>query len=154
MQRKYIWLIYLRIWPGNPILTHSPETSDFRLIRSIILTTLEKEFTPKNDTILFINHYIFSWEPRGRHHQLSVMFPWEQKGSYRCTKSMAIAPFWFSMEHQWTALTPFWFSADDITNNNLLKYSNVILKSIRVMSCRHTTLSVKINLSLLQSDTH
>ena len=30
-----------------------------------------------------------------------------------CTKSMAIAPFWFSTEHHWIALKPFWFSADD-----------------------------------------
>ena len=39
---------------------------------------------------------------------------WEQEGRYRCTKSMAIAPFWFSMEHLWSAIAPFWLSADDI----------------------------------------
>ena len=39
---------------------------------------------------------------------------WEQKGNYRCTKCMAIAPFWFSTEHCWTALMPFWLSGDDL----------------------------------------
>ena len=37
-----------------------------------------------------------------------------QKGRYRYTKSMAIAPFWFSTEHRWCAITPFWLSTDDI----------------------------------------
>ena len=27
---------------------------------------------------------------------------------------MAIAPFWFSTEHLWSAITPFWLSTDDI----------------------------------------
>ena len=39
------------------------------------------------------------------------MFCWEPEGCYHCTKSVVIAPFWFSMEHRWTALTPFWLSA-------------------------------------------
>ena len=42
------------------------------------------------------------------------MFRWESEGRYRCTKSMVIAPFWFSMEPCWTALMPFWLSADDM----------------------------------------
>ena len=39
---------------------------------------------------------------------------WEPEGRYCCTKSMAIAPFWFSTEHLWAAITPFWLSTDDI----------------------------------------
>ena len=46
-----------------------------------------------------VHVYIVSWEPEGR---------------YRCTKSMAIAPFWFSTEHIWSSIVPFWLSADDI----------------------------------------
>ena len=42
------------------------------------------------------------------------MFPWEPEGCYCCTKSMAKAPFWFSMEHCWTALMPFWLLTDNI----------------------------------------
>ena len=42
----------------------------------------------------------------------SMMFRWEPEGRYRWTKSMAIAPFWFSTEHCWTALMPFWFSTE------------------------------------------
>ena len=42
------------------------------------------------------------------------MFRWEPEGRYRCTKSMVIAPFWFSTEHCRLALTPFWLSSDDI----------------------------------------
>ena len=38
----------------------------------------------------------------------------EPEGCSRCTKSMAIAPFWFSMEHHLTAIMPFWFSADNL----------------------------------------
>ena len=33
--------------------------------------------------------------------QYSKMFCWELEGRYRCTKSMAIAPFWFSTKHLW-----------------------------------------------------
>ena len=56
------------------------------------------------------------------------MFHWEPKGGYCCTKSMAIAPFWFSTEHLWFAIAPFWLSTDDMftfltvfsrKNNNL-----------------------------------
>ena len=39
-----------------------------------------------------------SWEPEGHYHY-STMFCWEPEGGYRCTKSMAIAPFWFSTVH-------------------------------------------------------
>ena len=46
----------------------------------------------------------------------SKMFCSEPEGHYHCTKSKAIAPIWFSMEHRGTALMPFWFSADDIVN--------------------------------------
>ena len=35
---------------------------------------------------------------------LFKMFRWELEGRYRCTKFMAIAPFWFSTKRHWTAL--------------------------------------------------
>ena len=57
--------------------------------------------------------YISCWEPEGRY-QYSMMFCWEPEGRSGCTKSMVIAPFWFSMELCWTVLMPFWFSANDI----------------------------------------
>ena len=36
--------------------------------------------------------------------------PWYCQGLYRCTQSMAIAPFWFSTEQLLTALMSFWYS--------------------------------------------
>ena len=42
-------------------------------------------------------------------------FHCEPEGRYRCTKFLAIAPFWFSTEYLWIAITPFWFSAGDIS---------------------------------------
>ena len=45
---------------------------------------------------------------------LSTMFRWEPEGGYRCTKSMALTPFWFSEGHRWRALRPFWFSVDEM----------------------------------------
>ena len=53
--------------------------------------------------------YIVNWESEG-HYCFSKMFLWEPEGHYRCTKSMEIAPFWFSMEHHWTRLMPFWLT--------------------------------------------
>ena len=55
--------------------------------------------------------HVVSWEPEWHYHY-STIFWWEPEGCYGCTKSMVIAPFWFSTEHHWTALMPFWISAD------------------------------------------
>ena len=43
--------------------------------------------------------YFVSWEPEGRW-RFRKMFRWEPEGCYCCTKSMVIAPFWFSTEHR------------------------------------------------------
>ena len=32
--------------------------------------------------------------------------------------SMAIAPFWFSMEYHWLLIAPFWLSTDDEVINS------------------------------------
>ena len=58
-------------------------------------------------------HFV-SWEPEG-HYCSSNLSRWEPERRYRCTKSIAIAPFWFSMEHLWTAIMPFWLSTDDLS---------------------------------------
>ena len=50
---------------------------------------------------------------------------WEPEGCYCCTKSMVIAPFWFSMEHLWIMIAPFWLSTDDI----LLSMSSALIRS-------------------------
>ena len=42
--------------------------------------------------------HIVSWEPEG-HYQYWKMFHWEPEGRCRCTKSMAIVPFWLSTDH-------------------------------------------------------
>ena len=47
-------------------------------------------------------------------HHYSTMFRWEPEWHNHCTKSIAIAPFWFSTEHLWIAITPFWFSAESM----------------------------------------
>ena len=49
------------------------------------------------------------------------MFHWEPEGRYCCTKSMAIAPFWFSKEHLWFAIVPFWLSTDNFVYFNQKK---------------------------------
>ena len=41
-----------------------------------------------------------------------------------CKVYMAIAPFWFSTDHRWTALTPFWLSADAIMHAHT--YQNTV----------------------------
>ena len=52
---------------------------------------------------------------------ISKMFRGEPEGPYRCTKSTAIAPFWFSTEHHWTSLTPLWHSTDDALHHIVLQ---------------------------------
>ena len=47
------------------------------------------------------------------HYRYSTMSHWEPEGLYHCTQSMALAPFWFSTEHQ-KAFMPFWLSAGDM----------------------------------------
>ena len=54
------------------------------------------------------------------------MFCWEPEGPYSYTKSTAIAPFWFSMEHCWIALAPFWHSADSLLPSESLFYANLV----------------------------
>ena len=72
------------------------------------------------------------------------MFHREPEGHYRCTKSMVIVPFWFSLEQHWTALTPFWLSAKDMQSIDqkrsatsatckLILYNPLILLSIGPM---------------------
>ena len=57
--------------------------------------------------------HIGCWEPEGHYYMYySTMYRWELEGCYRCTNSMAIAPFWFSTEHCYTTLMPFWFSME------------------------------------------
>ena len=57
---------------------------------------------------------IVIWDPEGGY-QYSKMFHWETEGRYySCTKSMAIAPIWFSTEHLWIVIAPFWLSTDKI----------------------------------------
>ena len=63
---------------------------------------------------LTLQNDIVSWKPDEGHYHKSTMFCWEPEGRYHCTEFMAIAPFWFSTEHRWTALKPFWLSANDI----------------------------------------
>ena len=46
----------------------------------------------------------------------------DQKGAVAVKKSMAIVPFWFSMENIWTVITPFWLSTDNISS--ILKKSD------------------------------
>ena len=81
-----------------------------------------------------MNSYSVSWEPEGRY-QYSMMFRWEPEGRYCCKKPMAIAPFWFSTEHGWTALTPFWFSADESYNYWILSKLNSVFKWFSFSPC-------------------
>ena len=49
-----------------------------------------------------------------------------QKGTVTLENPMAIAPFWFSMEHCWIALMPFWLSTDNIIRLSSAKSKHVI----------------------------
>ena len=42
------------------------------------------------------------------------MFHWEPEGRYRHRYCTTIVPFWFSVEHVWTATMSFWHSIDNI----------------------------------------
>ena len=39
---------------------------------------------------------------------------WDPEGHYCCIKSIAIVPFWFSMEHLWILIAPFWYSVEHL----------------------------------------
>ena len=54
--------------------------------------------------------YITGWEPEGRYHY--TMFHWEAEGHYHSRLYTAIAPFWFSTEHQCLMKAPSWLSID------------------------------------------
>ena len=66
-------------------------------------------------SIKWVVDQIVSWEPEGRYCS-SKMFRWEPEGGHHCTKSMSIAPFWFSTEHRWT---PFWLSTDEMGEDHV-----------------------------------
>ena len=73
------------------------------------------------DVILFLKFamsvkrqlHIIRWKPEGCY-EYSKKFRCEPEGRYRCTKSMAIAPFWFSMEYLWIVIAPFRLSTDNM----------------------------------------
>ena len=46
--------------------------------------------------LILVFEYVVSWESEG-HFYSSMMLHWEPEVHYRCTKSMAIVPFWFSL---------------------------------------------------------
>ena len=54
-------------------------------------------------------------------YQYSKMFCWEPEGHYCCTMSMAIMPFWFSMEHLWIVIVPFWPSTEELCRSEELR---------------------------------
>ena len=52
--------------------------------------------------VLFMSPFLYHCQLRAR--RVLLLFrdvPWEPEGRYRCKKSLAIVPFWFSMEHGW-----------------------------------------------------
>ena len=63
-------------------------------------------------------HCLYSLFHRVQYHQLRARRALMQFNNvqterhYCCTKSMAIMPFLFSVEHLWTVLMPVWLSAD------------------------------------------
>ena len=59
---------------------------------------------------------------------------WEPEGRYCHRLCTAIAPFWFSAEHRWSAITPFWLSTD------------VVLFIQLLFKCRVTLLRSEFNL--------
>ena len=83
---------------------------------------------------LSIENSIISWEPEGHYHY-PMMFCWEQEGCYCCAKSMAIAPFWFSMRTR-RVLLLYKVNGDSallVLNGTLLNSDNALL----VLSRRH-----------------
>ena len=74
-----------------------------------------------------------SWGPEG-HYQYSKMLCWEPEGCYRCTKSMVIAPFWFSKEHLCI------YSDSTLLALNWL-YKNKVILIIFISKSRYTNIS-------------
>ena len=54
-----------------------------------------------------------------------MLIRWEPEGRYRCIKSMAIAPFWFSTKHRWIVITPFCIAS---TLRDIVFISKCVLK--------------------------
>ena len=87
--------------------------------------------------------HIVSWEPEGRY-QYSEMFQWEPEGRYCCT--IAIVPFWFSMEHLWVVIVPFWLSTDDIMKlgheSKWVQFQTIQSNSLNFIDLVHASLHI------------
>ena len=68
--------------------------------------------------------------------------PLQPQGHYCHRFCAAIAPFWFSTEHHWTALSPFWLSPDYI----IFKF-NHIQHCLLFFFCWRTCRLTRMNLS-------
>ena len=68
-----------------------------------------------------------SWEPEGRWCWVE-MFRWEPEGRYRCTKSMAIAPFWLSTDEIRTSIIH--ENRSTIRKHNSLSWLTWIIRSV------------------------
>ena len=101
----------------------APVHSEFRNIVMSLVATLWNVYICIREWKLH-HHKVVSWGPEGRC-QYSKMFSWELEGRYRCTKSLAIVPFWLSMEHPWKVIVPFWLLTDQVV------YSQLCLSRIR-----------------------
>ena len=80
----------------HPILTLWSFCSEFVCTHCIWYSQHELIFSLKPAGTSIVD--IVDWEPEGHCH-FSMMFCWEPEEHHCSTKSMAITPFWFSMEH-------------------------------------------------------
>ena len=107
---------------------------------------LELFYVGKELSLCWGGENIDIWEPEGRFHY-SMMFHWEPEGHNCCTKSVAIAPFWFSTEHRLTSLTPFWFSTDNWRTNIEFRMEFIPFdhsqKSVSTLECKFYELCTK-----------
>ena len=54
-----------------------------------------------------------------------------QKGAIAIDFVPAIAPFWFSTEHLWSAITPFWLSTDNMNAGKESSFQNYIAQQCK-----------------------
>ena len=63
----------------------------------------------------------------------STMFHWEPEGCYCYTKSVAIVPFWFSMEHHWTDKEKYFFVLIRLQNTNFVLHTKMSIEALHFM---------------------
>ena len=107
---------------GQPIKTFVCKGTDVTLVTNATFVIMAKTGTYAAGVVALIPWTIRQFSAR----KAFMMFRWKPEGRYRCRKSMAITPLWFSTTHGWAALTPYWLWADELKTST----NSVIISTI------------------------